>query len=63
MHKSSILVSPNTVTHSNENLYFQTNIMHRYLTYVYDSTYFHGTFFNDVNYKHLGRTPEQQQQT
>ena len=34
-----------------QELIFWINIICRYLTYVYDSKYFLGTFLNDGNYK------------
>ena len=61
--KSNILVSPKIGTYGNEKSYFQPNIMHRYLMYVYGSTYFLKTFFNHGNYKKLGHPTDQKQRT
>ena len=45
-------------------MYFLHNIIHRYLTYIYGSTYiFSWRFFNHGNYTILGHIPEQQQQS
>ena len=48
--------------YGNENSYFRPNTICRFLTYVYDSTYFIGAFFNNGNYKNLGHIPKQKQQ-
>ena len=61
--KSNILFSTKIGTYGNKNSHFRPNIICRYLTYVYDSTYCFGLFFNHRDYNNLGITPEKQQRT
>ena len=59
--KSNISIIPKIGTYANDNSYFLPYIIHRYLTYVYHSTYLLVVFFNHGNYKKLGLTSEHQQ--
>ena len=49
--KSNILVSTKIGMYGNNKIYFQPNIICRYITYVYDSKYFLGSIFNHKTIK------------
>ena len=61
--KSNILVIPKIDTQGNQNSYFLSNIICRYLTYLYYSKYFLFAFFNHWNYTNLGHNPGQRHRT
>ena len=51
MEKSKKLVSPKIGTYGKNNSSFWPSIICKYLTYIYESTYFLGTFFYNGNCK------------